>query len=66
MSTFPESNVTRIAAFGSMPIGHARVHGVPRTDRYESECFKIQAEIVVNASGANVSSIARDSAGKPR
>ena len=44
--------------------------GAPRVSErmgpYEGECFKIQVEIVDNASGANVSSIARDSAGKPR
>jgi hypothetical protein len=32
---------------------------------YVAVCFAIQAEIAASAWGANVSSIARDSAGKP-
>jgi hypothetical protein len=65
-----ECNVTRIAHLGSMRQRYVRVRLQVRLRRqgsrgYGDECFKIQLEIVVSAWGANVSSMARDSAGNP-
>jgi hypothetical protein len=51
---------------GTVCSGRLQVRlGRQRSRGYGDECFKIQLEIVVSASGANVSSMARDSAGNP-